>query len=169
MKEIGNYLKQTRIHNGVSLEEASDDLNIPRDDLENLEEGNVRAFKDVYDLKDLVKSYSKYLGLNPDKVLDEFNDFMFEHTSKISLDDIKKAKKQANTDEEKPKVVSPYSYVPKKKFSLKDVNWKKILIPIGIVLFLLVAFFIYNYVTKDNEKVTNELMGRISDVYEYSY
>ena len=76
MKEIGNYLKQTRIHNGVSLEEASDDLNIPRDDLENLEEGNVRAFKDVYDLKDLVKSYSKYLGLNPDKVLDEFNDFI---------------------------------------------------------------------------------------------
>ena len=104
MKEIGEYLKKTRVNNGVSLEEASEDLKISKDDLENLEEGNVRAFKDVYVLKDLVRTYSKYLGLNPDKVLDEFNDFMFEHTSKISLDEIKEARKQKE-ENENPKVL----------------------------------------------------------------
>ena len=82
MKEIGSFLKETRMQNGVSLEEASSDLNITKDELENLEEGNFKAFRDVYDLKIIVREYSKYLGVNPDKALDEFNDFMFEHTSK---------------------------------------------------------------------------------------
>ncbi len=159
MKEIGEYLKKTRVNNGVSLEEASEDLKISKDDLENLEEGNVRAFKDVYVLKDLVRTYSKYLGLNPDKVLDEFNDFMFEHTSKISLDEIKEARKQKE-ENEKPKVLSPYSNIPKKKFSIKDINWKKILVPVGIILFILIVFFIYKYVNRDSDDITNELMGR---------
>ena len=30
-----------------------------------------------------LKSDAKYLGLNSDKVLDEFNNFLFQHTSKI--------------------------------------------------------------------------------------
>ena len=168
MKEIGEYLKQKRISNGVSLEEASTDLKIQKDDLENLEEGNVRAFKDVYDLKDLVRNYSKYLGMNSDKVLDEFNDFMFEHTSKISLDEIKAARKQTEEVDNKPKVLSPYSNIPKKKFSLKDIKWKKILVPIGIVLLILVIFIAYKYFNRDGKERTNELMGRISVVDEYT-
>ncbi len=167
MKEIGSYLRKTRVDNGVSLDEAAGDLSISKEDLENLEEGNIRAFKDVYILKDLVKNYSKYLGLNPDKVLDEFNDFMFEHTSKISLDEIKAARKQS--DEDKPKVISPYSYTPKKKFSIKDINWKKILIPVGIIILILIIFSLFRYFNRDSEEITEELMGRISDYSEYTY
>lgn len=85
MKELGEYLKETRINNGVSIEEASDDLNIDSFILENLEAGNIRAFKDVLGIKEKIKAYAKYLGLNPEDVADEFNDFLFEHTSKISL------------------------------------------------------------------------------------
>ena len=77
MKEIGEFLKESRVENGVSIEEASDDLNVTSSEIENLEEGNVKAFKDVYYLKSLVKEYSKYLGQDPDHILDEFNDFMF--------------------------------------------------------------------------------------------
>ena len=169
MKEIGEYLKHRRLSNGVSLEEASDDLNISKDDLENLEGGNVRAFKDVYELKDLVRNYSKYLGMDSDKVLDEFNDFMFEHTSKISLDEIKEARKLNKEVEEKPTISSPYTIPRKKKIDLSKIDFKKILIPIIIVLFILVIFFAYKYINRDKNEITEELKGRIGDMYEYTY
>ena len=51
MKEIGEKLKETRKKNGVSLEEASNDLSINAIELENLENGNFKAFKDVFELK----------------------------------------------------------------------------------------------------------------------
>lgn len=169
MKEIGEFLKQSRIDNGVSLDEASEDLNLSKDYLENLEEGNVRAFKDVYSLKESVREYSKYLGLDPDKVMDEFNDFMFEHTSKISLDDIKEARKLAEEkQEEKPKIVSPYTKLPKRKIDLSKIKWKKIGIVLGIILGIIITVFAYKLLTNKEEKRTNELMGRISDYHEFS-
>ena len=168
MKEIGEFLKQARINNGVSLDEAAEDLNLSSNDLENIEEGNVKAFKDVYALKEMAREYSKYLGLDADKIMDEFNDFMFEHTSKISLDEIKEAKKASKEEEEKPKVISPYTYIPKEKFSLKKINFKKVLIPIGIILLIGLIILIFNMVGKDEEKRTNELMGRTSEYYEYT-
>ena len=88
MKELGEYLRSTRLDNGVSIDEAAEDLDLSVSQLENIEKGNVRAFKDVYGLKQYVRQYAKYLGLDPEKVIDEFNEFLFEHTSKISLEDI---------------------------------------------------------------------------------
>lgn len=165
MKEIGEFLKETRIENGLSLEEVSDDLNISKEELENLEEGNIRAFKDIYELKDMVKEYSKYLGIDPDKAMDEFNDFMFEHTSKISLDDIKEAKQEKEVEE--PKIVSPYTQVPKEKF-MDKVNWRKVLIPILVVIIILFFIFLWNKFSKSENKITEELMGKVSDISEYA-
>ena len=48
LKEIGEFLKTSRINNGVSIEEAADDLNLSVTQLENIEEGNIKAFKDLY-------------------------------------------------------------------------------------------------------------------------
>ena len=44
MKELGEYLKHTRVSNGVSLAEAAEDLELSTSQLENIESGNVRAF-----------------------------------------------------------------------------------------------------------------------------
>lgn len=101
MKELGEYLKQTRLENGVGLDEVSEDLNMSRDDIENMEEGNVRAFKDVLELRSQMKQYAKYLGLDSENVADEFNDFLFEHTSKISLTDILEAQKKREQEEKR--------------------------------------------------------------------
>ena len=79
MKELGEYLKQTRLSNGVSITEACEDLEFSTSHLENIESGNVKAFKDVYELKESIRVYAKYLGLNADKVMDEFNNFLFQH------------------------------------------------------------------------------------------
>ena len=126
MKEIGEFLKSSRINNGVSIEEAADDLNLSVTQIENIEEGNTRAFKDLYALKNLVKEYGKYLGVETDSILDEFNDFMFEHTSKISLDDILEARRLANQkdQEEKNKIVSPYTRIRTPKIRLDKIKIK---------------------------------------------
>ena len=115
MKDLGAYLKRVRVSNGVNIAEAAEDLEISVAELENIEAGNVKAFKDLYDLKDYIKMYSKYLGLDSDKVVDEFNNFLFDHTSKISLDEIKNAQVKEKVEEELNKVRSPYTIEVKEK------------------------------------------------------
>lgn len=167
MKEIGAYLKNARINNGVSLDEASEDLNLSVIQLENIEEGNVRAFKDVFSLKDLVHDYAKYLGLEIEQVMDEFNDFMFEHTSKISLDDIKEAKALKKQEgETKEKIVSPYTRIRTER----KIPLKPIIIGLGIVLGLLICILIIIQVTNKEENITSELLGcKEKSIYEFTY
>ena len=64
MKEIGLKLKNKREENGVSLEEAADDLKIRVSQLESIEDGREDDFKDVFSLKYFIRDYSKYLGLD---------------------------------------------------------------------------------------------------------
>ena len=82
MFAIGNSLKEAREKTGVSLEEASADIQIKSVIVENIEEGNIGSFKDIFELKDYLYTYAKYLGLDENKILDEFNEYMFEYTSK---------------------------------------------------------------------------------------
>ena len=87
MKEIGDVFKEARGAIGISKEEVIKDLNITESQLDNLEDGNVNAFKDVFFLKDIIKKYSKYLNLDEDEIIDKFNDFIFGYTSRIPLDE----------------------------------------------------------------------------------
>lgn len=151
MKELGHMLKTERIQNGVSLTEASEDLSLSTTMLENIESGNVRAFKDVYELREYVKKYAKYLGVNVDKVSDQFNDFLFEKTSKISLDDIKEAQKEE--DNEKKKISSPYTNQEKKKIAI----WP-IILGIGIIILVcLIVYIIFVNVTSKTPVRVDEL------------
>lgn len=165
MKELGEYLKHTRIDNGVSMEEAAEDLELSTSQLENIENGNVRAFKDVYSLKQYVRQYAKYLGLEPEKVVDEFNGFLFEHTSKISLDDIKEAQRKLEEKEEK-KVKSPYTIPHKKKVPL----WPLIFIPLAILLLFVIIYSIVSAINKV-PVVDTELMTELRKEYvnEFTY
>ncbi len=162
MKEIGEFLKNSRIHNGVSLEEASEDLNLSVLQLENIEEGNVRAFKDVFTLRELVRDYAKYLGVEIEQVMEEFNDFMFEHTSKISLTDIIEARvAKAPQEEEKDKIASPYTRIKSKK----NWNLKPIIIGLSLLFFLLIVVFVIIQFMDKEEAITSELMGSKEEVY----
>ena len=164
MKELGEYLKRTRISNGVSIAEAAEDLELSTSHIENIESGNVRAFKDVYNLKEQIKLYAKYLGLNPEKVVDEFNGFLFEHTSKISLDDIKSAQKKQDDKEKKTR--SPYTIEYKRKISFWIVIG-------GICAFLLLILLIYLVISNANKAPTQveELkpLGGREYYYEFTY
>ena len=165
MKELGYYLQDTRRSNGVSLEEAASDLNVDVSYLENIESANVRAFKDVYYMRDLVRDYAKYLGLDEEKIQDGFNDFLFEHTSKISLEDIMSAIKKKEEEEKldnTKKIQSPYTKEYKKKV-------KKLPFVLGGIIFLLAIVIAIIVIKRINRApaITNELKG--IEVYEYTY
>ena len=107
MKEIGTKLKEARESIGVSIEEAAEDLKLKVSQIENLEAGNMEAFQDVFYLKYFIKDYAKYLGLKHEDLVDEFNEYLFDYTSKISIEDVKK--KQDTIEEPKDVVHSPYT------------------------------------------------------------
>ena len=151
MDSIGSMLKNTREQSGVSIEEASEDLDINAGFLLNIEEGKIGCFKDIFELKEYISSYAKYLGLDSDKLIDEFNEYMFEYTSKIPVKEIEKiAKKDAK--EETGKIVSPYTRKPRKH---TNAYYAGIYIVI-ILLVILAIVWSVKQITVDNH-VTSEI------------
>jgi cytoskeletal protein RodZ len=71
---IGPALREARETLGKSLEEASRDTRIRADQLEALERESFASLKgDVY-VRGFLRSYSAYLGLDPDKVVVAYSD-----------------------------------------------------------------------------------------------
>ena len=147
MKELGEELSILRKSNGVSKEEASNDLGISLTELECLENGNFKVFKDVYELKRIVLAYSKYLGLPEEKILDEFNDYLFEKTSKIKKEDIEELKKKESVEE---KVSSPYTKVGKTRYDVAPI----VLLIVLLAFISLVVYLFLSFVKKDDNTVT---------------
>ena len=137
MKEIGEEFKEKREEIGITIEEVSSDLGKDVILIENLESGYHKVFKDILELKDMVKTYAKYLGLDDEKLLGELDDFLFEKTSKISIEDIQERLKQeqAKRKEEK-KVRTPYTleFENKKNLTLVAILF--------IVVVILVLFYV---------------------------
>ena len=111
MKDLGLIFKNKREENSISIEEASHDLNVDKDLIENLEIGNTKIFKDIIFLKQLVNDYAKYLSLDKDRINEQLNDYLFEHTSKISLKDIETEKNKVENN----RISSPYTNPIKEK------------------------------------------------------
>ena len=118
MYSIGQTFKLAREKSGVSLKEASEDLGIKDIILENIENGNVGCFKDIFELKNNIASYAKYLGLNENDIIDKFQEYMFEHTSKIPVKEIEKKVIEQNKEKPEELISSPYSK-PAKKYPMK--------------------------------------------------
>ena len=74
MKDIGLKLKEKREENGVSIEEVAEDLKMRPSQIISLEEGKKEDFKDVLFLKYFIRDYAKYLGLDGEEMVDEFNE-----------------------------------------------------------------------------------------------
>ena len=137
MNEIGEALKYARESSGVSLNEASKDLDIKPEILENIEDGRTGAFKDIFELKEYIANYAKYLGLDENSLIDEFNEYMFEYTSKIPIKEIEKTIELKIKEEKKDdKVISPYTK-EKKKYN----NWVYIIVYVVIFLMIIAAIF----------------------------
>lgn len=158
MKVIGDTLKEAREQIGISIEEASEDLKIRPSQLQEIENGDFKSFKDVFYLKNFIKEYAKYLGLDPIAIIDDFNEFLFDYTSKIPMDKIEEAIKTSEK-EKKNEVISPYTKIKKpiKKYPV-------LLVTIFIVIGILVLFIIYFIVQQIN---ANKDIKGISANYIY--
>ena len=65
MKELGEYLRRTRISNGVSITEACEDLEFSTSHLENIESGNIEVnHVQNVKLRTIVEPYVGPLGLS---------------------------------------------------------------------------------------------------------
>lgn len=147
MKEIGEALKEQRESIGITIEEAASDLKLKPSQIEDIEAGNKDAFPDIFYLKYFIRDYSKYLGLNYEDMIDEFNEFLFDYTSKISIEDIKKARKQVevNNSKEEKRIASPYTVERKRKY-----NFKMLLVYLFVLV--LICGVVYIGYTKLNPK-----------------
>ena len=150
MKEIGEKLKQARESIGVSIDEVADDLKLRPSQIVSIEEGQEKDFEDILTLKSYIKEYAKYLGLKSDDLVDEFNEYLFDCTSKISLNDIKKARQKINSKkkkENKNDVSSPYT---------KEVESNnKLIIIISIIVVILIALILVLIVQLNKDKTDN--------------
>ena len=143
MKDIGIIFKEKREEIGIKEEEAAKDLEITIPQLENLEDGNVNAFKDIFFLKELIRKYAVYLNVDELSIMEEFNDFMFDFTSRIPVEEIEQRVKEIEKQNEKEtrnKISSPYTRKQVRKAKLESVYFFAI---ITIVLVSL-TFIILN-------------------------
>ena len=158
MKQICLRLKLKMEENGVSLEEAASDLNMRVSQLENIKKGKKDEFKDVFSLKYFIRDYAKYLGLDGEEVLDDFNEYLFEQTSKISLEEIEEAKREKEEREKDLKILSPYTK------TTKDKKRFFIIICVCIVL-ALITLIGYIFISNQNKSdfVKDEVSFRIGE------
>ena len=136
MKDIGLKLKEKREENGVSVDEAAEDLKMRPSQIISLEEGRKEDFSDVNTLKFFIRDYAKYLGLDGEKLVDEFNEFLFDFTSKIPSEVIEEAKQKR--EKEKKEFSSPYTK--------KEGHNKTYIICIGVCVLVLLVFIITYFV-----------------------
>lgn len=137
MEDIAELLKSTREDSGIELEEVSEDLDIDQLLLKNIEEGKIGSFKDIFVLKEYIQNYAKYLGLDDKKILEKFNEYLFEYTSKIPVKEIEKAIASNNKETiEKDIISSPYT-------SPHSKNPTGIYIIIYILIFILIMLIIF--------------------------
>lgn len=161
MREIGEKLKETREAMGISVEEAAEDLKIRPAQLENIEEGNKEAFKDVFYLKFFIRDYAKYLGLDYEQLTEDFNEYLFDYTSKLSLDDIKKA--SGASKKQSRKIASPYTLERKQQKSIPPaLIYFLIVLVVGIII-----YFIVLLVTDKNNN-DNIIMSDTEEKYEFA-
>lgn len=157
MKEVGETLKKAREEHGVTVEEAASDLGFRPLQITNIEEGNLKAFKDVFYLKSFIRGYAKYLGLDEEKIMDEVNEYFFEATSKIPIAEIKKASKKKDKENSKKKVVSPYT--------IDDVPKSKV-IPIIVSLIIILLLFLIGYIVV-TEYISPKVEETDSEIISY--
>lgn len=147
LNEIGSLLKATRESSGISIDEVSDDLNIKDVIIENIEDGKIGAFKDIFVLKEYIESYAKYLGLDERHILNKFNEYLFEYTSKIPVKEIEKAVlEQAKEQKAENKVISPYT----RKITKYNKYFYIIIYAVIFVLIILTVIWSVKQITSDS-------------------
>ena len=90
---------------------------------------------------------------------DEFNEFVFEYTSKIPLDEIERAKEEKQ-EIKRGQIMSPYTIEMKKKMSFLKV----MIIILLIAVVLLVTYIVIDKITGDKSTKVDNLSYVVNKV-----
>lgn len=158
MNDIGIKLKAAREKIGISLEEAAEDMKVSLEQINEIETGEMDNFQDIYFLKYFIRDYAKYLGLDKEELVDEFNEYLFDYTSKLSLEEIKKEVKQVK--DELNRIKSPYT------IERETNNFLQYFICLVIILLILIVGFLIYFIATDDKDGGN-IIG-LRGIYELS-
>ncbi len=115
MKDIGNFLRESREERGISLIEVEKDLKIRKKYLQALEEGNVDAIPGKTYLIGYLRNYSKYLGIDEENINQIIQTYNNLKKQKADLEKTKVNKVYLKTKDrsifEKKKFFLPIKYV----------------------------------------------------------
>lgn len=138
-----------RESSGISLEEVSNDINIPVIALEQIEAGTFGSFEDIYELKRWLVDYAKYLGYDTDRIIKEFNEYMFEHTSRIPTQEIISAIKAEKKEEvdDPDRIASPYTRAYPREKTLPYI----LTFLVVLLLVILAIFWSVKQITVNNK------------------
>jgi cytoskeletal protein RodZ len=146
MKEIGKLLKEKREKLQLSYTDAHRVTKIQEKYLKAIEDGEIKVFFAPVYYKSFVRSYSKFLGFEPEEIISMIN---LKHEQKI----LKNEAERANT---------------KKNNCKNSDDIKKVLIVFGIlltlILIVLIMFFNKKVVNIDNESKNFESVMSVGSV-----
>ena len=165
MKDIGIIFKEKREEIGIKEEEAANDMDVTVAQLENLEDGNVNAFKDIFFLKELIMKYAKYLNVDEEQIMNEFNEFVFDYTSRIPVEEIEEKIKEIEKEsdkEERKRISSPYTKKKVKKAKLKPIFFYSVI----TIILICVTFLLLNLFLRNNRNYESNLRSDI--IYEFA-
>ena len=143
MNEIAEAFKSARLASGISLEEASNDTEIPISALEQIEEGAIGSFKDIFKLREYLTTYAKYLGQDSQEVIDKFNEYMFEYTSKIPVSDLEKAIEEKEQKEIEETIEMGVPAITPYLMPTEDKSQSKLVITIIFAVILVAILLIW--------------------------
>ena len=92
-------------------------------------------------MKYFIRDYAKYLGLDGEKLVDEFNEFLFDFTSKIPIDQIEKVKKNRTNKKE---ISSPYTQTKNQPSKGKII----LAVVAGVVVLAIISYFVASSIVK---------------------
>lgn len=115
MKDIGNFLRESREARGISLIEVEKDLKIRKKYLQALEEGNVNVVPGKTYLIGYLRNYSKYLGIDDENINQIIQTYNNLKKQKADLEKTKVNKVYLKTKDrsifEKKKFFPPIKYI----------------------------------------------------------
>lgn len=83
MIEFGKILQEKRISKNLSLKEVSEKIKIREHILQEIEKGNITVLPAVY-IKSFIRTYSDYLGMDPELIPKEFSSATVKSESEIT-------------------------------------------------------------------------------------
>ena len=81
MNEIGKLLTETRIENGLELDQVARETNIAKRYLEALESDDYSVFPAEPYIVGFLRNYCEYLDLNPEEITNLYKQIKIQETS----------------------------------------------------------------------------------------